>query len=104
MIYREYKLEGNVELKNPGRKKDPITEEMKMLVYDIRKGHPRSEELSIEKYLKEKGIKISHNKIHEILKEDGMVMENLNKKKQRKWVRWERKHSNIKVYNSIWRI
>lgn len=97
MIYRKYRLKGNVELKNPGRKKDPISEEMKMLVYDIRKEHPGSGALSIEKHLKEIGIKISHNKIQEILKEGGMVMENLNKKKQRKWIRWEREHSN-----SLW--
>ncbi|MFP3255234.1 MAG: IS481 family transposase, partial [Thermoplasmata archaeon] len=94
MIYRKYRLEGNVELKNPGRKKDPISEEMKTMVYETRKEHPGIGALSIEKNLKEIGVKISHNKIHEILKEGGMVMENMNKKKQRKWVRWEREHSN----------
>jgi transposase InsO family protein/DNA-binding CsgD family transcriptional regulator len=97
MIYRKFRLEGNVELKNPGRKKDPISEEMKTMVYETRKEHPGSGALSIEKNLKERGVKISHNKIHEILKEGGMVMENMNKKKQRKWVRWEREHSN-----SLW--
>jgi len=86
-----------VELKNPGRKKDPISEEMKTMVYETRKEHPGIGALSIEKNLKEIGVKISHNKIHEILKEGGMVMENMNKKKQRKWVRWEREHSN-----SLW--
>jgi transposase InsO family protein len=70
---------------------------MKMLVYNMRKEHPGSGALTIEKNLRERGIKISHNKIHSILKEGGMVMEDMNKKKQRKWVRWEREHSN-----SLW--
>ncbi|MGC8982091.1 MAG: hypothetical protein ACP5JU_04055 [Minisyncoccia bacterium] len=89
MIYRKYRLEGKMELRNAGRRKDQISEEMKMLVYNMRKEHPRSGALSIEKHLMEKGIKISHNKIHRILKEGGMVMEDMNKKKQRKWVRWD---------------
>ena len=97
MIYRKYRLEGKVELRNAGRRKDQISEEMKMLVYNMRKEHPGSGALTIEKNLRERGIKISHNKIHRILKEGGMVMENMNKKKQRKWVRWEREHSN-----SLW--
>jgi len=33
MIYRKFRLEGNVEFKNSGRKKDPISEEMKTMVY-----------------------------------------------------------------------
>ncbi|MGC8860524.1 MAG: IS481 family transposase, partial [Thermoplasmata archaeon] len=69
MVYRRYRLEGKVELKNAGRKKDQISEETKMLVYSMRKEHPGSGALSIEKHLMEKGIKISHNKIHRILKE-----------------------------------
>ena len=40
---------------------------------------------------------ISHNRIHRILIESGMAMEDPNKRKQRKWVRYERKHSN-----SLW--
>jgi hypothetical protein len=37
MIYRKYRLEGKVELKNAYRKKHQISEEMKMLVYSMRK-------------------------------------------------------------------
>jgi hypothetical protein len=37
------------------------------------------------------------DKISEDQKEEGMAMDEYNKKKQRKWVRYERKHSN-----SLW--
>jgi hypothetical protein len=58
-----------MELINAERMKDQISEEMKMLLYSMRKEHPGSGALSIEKHLRERGIKISHNKIHRILKE-----------------------------------
>ena len=38
-------------------------------------------------------IRISHNRIHMYLKEQGLAEEDKNKQKRRKWVRYERKHS-----------
>ena len=96
-IYQRYKEEGEVILNNPGRKKEVVPEYIKDKIYKIRKEHPDIGALGIEKYLKKESIKVSHNKIHEVLKEVGLVMEDMNKKKQRKWVRWEREHSN-----SLW--
>jgi len=46
----------------------------------MRKEHSGDGAFSIEKHLNERVLKISHNKIHEILKEGLMVIENLNKK------------------------
>jgi len=68
-----------------------------MPVHGIRKEHPGDGAFSIEKHLNERVLKISHNKIHEIFKEGLMVIENLNKKKQRKWMRCENEYSN-----SLW--
>ena len=65
-----------MELKNPGRKKDPIYEEIKKWPMKQEKSIQGSGTLSIEKDLKERGVKISYNKIPEILKEGGMVMMN----------------------------
>jgi transposase InsO family protein len=48
----------------------------------------------IEQYLYEKGIHISHNKIHRILLEVRLVKEEHRKKNRRKWVRFERDNSN----------
>ena len=39
------------------------------------------------------GVKISHNRIHRFLLEKGLAIKEPNKRKQRKWVRYERKHS-----------
>src|SRR3989338_4052054 len=51
----------------------------------------------IEQYLDEKGIHIGHNRIHKILLEAKLAKEEHRKKNRRKWVRYERKHSN-----SLW--
>ena len=96
-IYQRYKEEGEVILNKPGRKKEVVPEYIKDKIYKIRKEHPDTGAVAIEKHLKKESIKVSHNKIHEVLKEMGLVMEDMNKKKQRKWVRWEREHSN-----SLW--
>jgi putative transposase len=54
----------------------------------------RAMEARIEK---ETGIHIPHNTIHEILMENGLASEESGKKKRRKWIRYERLHSN-----SLW--
>ncbi len=41
----------------------------------MKKEHPESGTLTIEKHLRKRGIKISHDKIHRTLKEGGMLME-----------------------------
>ena len=38
-------------------------------IYKIRMTHPKTGSVAIEKYLKKESIKVSHNKIHEVLKE-----------------------------------
>ncbi len=40
------------------------------------------------------GIHISHNTIHQILREDDIVKEEQKKKQRRRWIRYEREHSN----------
>ena len=46
---------------------------------------------------KETGIHIPHNTIHEILMDNSLASEESGKKKRRKWIRYERVHSN-----SLW--
>ena len=53
--------------------------------------------MTLEKILDHQGIHISHNRIHQILKEEGLVHHEPKKQKQRKYIRYERKHSN-----SLW--
>jgi putative transposase len=81
------------ELKRCGRKPKQITdEERKIVVQTYRE--IRTSATMIEQYLGEKGIKIGHNRIHKILLEEGLAKEEHRKKNRRKWVRYERKHSN----------
>lgn len=55
----------------------------------------------IEQILDEKGIHISHNRVHKILLEEGLAKEEPKKKKTRKWVRYERKHS-LSLVHADW--
>ena len=84
------------EFKKPGRKPKQITDEERKIVVRAYK-EIRASATMIEQYLDEKGIKIGHNRIHKILLEEGLAKEERKKKNRRKWVRYERKHSN-----SLW--
>lgn len=48
----------------------------------------------LERILAEKGIKMAHNRIHRILRQEGLAKKEPKKSRKRKWVRWERTHSN----------
>jgi putative transposase len=50
---------------------------------------------------KKEGKHIPHNRIHRILKEENLAEEQPNKQKRRKWVRYERKHSNS-MWHTDW--
>jgi len=82
--------------KKPGRKPKPVSEEEKRIVLEIRNHHPLSA-VTLEKILDEKGVHISHNRIHKILKNEGLAKDEPHKQRRRKWVRYERRYSN-----SLW--
>jgi len=84
------------EFKKPGRKPKQITDEERKIVLQTYK-EIRASATMIEQYLDEKGIKMGHNRIHKILLEAKLAKEEHRKKNRRKWVRYERKHSN-----SLW--
>ena len=83
--------------RKPGRKTKTITEEDRTLVLQVKKEHPASGAVTLEKILDEQGIHIGHNHIHRILKEEGLAIDEPNKQKRRKWIRYERRYSN-----SLW--
>ena len=96
-LYRSYSETGEYPYPNkPGRRPRPISKEERQIVLDVRKEHPLCAVI-LEKILAYQGINISHNRIHKILKEEGLSMNHPKKQKQRKYVRYERKHSN-----SLW--
>ena len=84
------------EFTKPGRKPKLITYNERENVLQAYK-EIRSSATMIEQYLDEKGIHIGHNRIHRILLEAKLAKEEHRKKNRRKWVRYERKHSN-----SLW--
>lgn len=65
-------------------------------------GKIKSNALVLEKYIEAKyNIHIPHNRIHMALKSVGYAKEEKNKKKQRKWVRYERQHS-LSLLHTDW--
>ncbi len=74
----------------PGRREHSAV----LAVNDGQRRGARNMEARIEK---ETGIHIPHNTIHEILMDNSLASEESGKKKRRKWIRYERVHSN-----SLW--
>ena len=81
----------------PGRKPIPISDEDRVMILEIRKEHPISGALALEKILDAQGIHIPHNRIHRVLKEEGLAIDEPRKQRRRKWIRYERRYSN-----SLW--
>jgi len=78
-----------------GRKVDEIPSMIRKAILTKRKqGHGIRR---IEGLLNLDGIKVSHNKVHRVLREEGLVTPEPKKGKRKKYIRWERKHSN-----SLW--
>ena len=99
-IYREYLRTDKIpELKQVGRPKEPLSEtEISLILNSYSKYYVSASLLSpiIEKKY---GIKINHNKIHEILLENNMARKEKKKSKRRKsWIRYERDHSLTAVH------
>ncbi|HEC93738.1 MAG TPA: transposase [Candidatus Atribacteria bacterium] len=100
-IYRRYTETGRYPYPNkPGRKPSPISDEERRIVLEIRKQHPVCA-VTLEKILDKEGIHIPHNRIHRILKKEGLSKDEPKKQKRRKWIRYERKHSNS-LWHSDW--
>ena len=86
-------IEGYPELKQPGRKPQPIddrTEELILESYRTNKLGPTHLEKKIEETHR---IHIPHNRIYQVILFHVLVEINMKKRKQRKWVRYERDHS-----------
>ena len=81
----------------PGRKPRFISDEERTLVLNTRKEHPISGAIALEMILDAGGVHIPHNRIHRILKEEGLAQDEPRKQRRRKWIRYERRYSN-----SLW--
>lgn len=97
-VFARFKDSKNIEFLKPGRKTNVIGKQEIRTVLALHKKHPLGA-VNLEKILKEQKRFISHNRIHKILKDQGLAKDEPKKQKRRKWILWERKHSN-----SLWHI
>ena len=96
-LWSEYVKTGQVpQLKKADRLSRIITELEEEEVVNIYRECP-SNAVALECLLRKKGINLPHNMIHTILKKHGLASEQRNKQKRKKWVKYERKHTN-----SLW--
>ena len=88
-------------LQKPGKKSIEPTESDMRIVRKMYKELPCGARI-LEKYIERKHqIHIPHNRIHRILMSSGYAKEEQAKKKQRKWVRYERQHS-LSLLHTDW--
>ena len=95
-LYHRFKDDKHPKLLPCGRKPKPITAEEVAIVKKVRE-ETEFGAVSMEKLLKERGMRMPHNRIHRILMQEGLARAQPNKSRRRKWVRYERRHSN-----SLW--
>lgn len=102
MLHRRYLtvqpyLVDQIHIGKCGRKPVPLTGYEEMDIMDAKRNYPDIGAVGLEKILRRKGTHISHNKIHTYLKSMGLAKAEPKKGRRRKWIRYERKHSN-----SLW--
>ena len=89
-------------LKPPGRPPEQIPIEHAHAVLQKRI-HTRANDRVIARMLEKEGVKISHCKVYSLLKSAGLIHMLANKRKRKKWVRWQRKHS-LSLWQTDWSV
>ncbi len=88
-------------LKSPGRPRGEITEEERTVVRDALRrfgvGACYLEHLIRNFY----GIKIHHMKVYRVMKEEGLLYSRARRHVRRRWIRYEREHSN-ELWHTDW--
>ena len=97
-VFNKYCNSKEIVLHKPGRLPKPITKEEIQLVAALYKTQPMGA-VNMEKVLTIDNQHIPHNRIHKIMKQQGLAFVQPNKSRKRKYIRFERKYSN-----SLWHI
>ena len=88
-------------LSKSGRKSKPIKEEHRRIIEEAYKDYCIGP-LALEKVIQRKyKLHIPHNTIYKYMLNNNLIIENPKKKKQRKWVRYEREHS-LSLVHTDW--
>jgi len=97
-LYSSYRKNGVMPmLKKPGRPKSPeITEHERSVILAAYERF-RMCACYLEQVISSYGVRINHRRIHEVLREEGLAVSEPRKQRRRKWIRYEREHSN-----SLW--
>jgi putative transposase len=84
----------------PGRKpaETPLCHVQKVIEERMK---TRANDRIIAKSLNKQGIRISHCKVYDILASAGLIHMLKGKRKRKKWVRWQRKHS-LSLWQTDW--
>ena len=92
-LWRRYRIDGGEvpELKKPGRKPVLVSGDERDAIVEACKEH------GVCAVVLERIIHIPHNRIHRVLKEMGLAVDEPRKHVRKKWIRYERKYSN-----SLW--
>jgi putative transposase len=95
-LYDKYLKTGKLPVpKKPGKPPKPLLKKEINLVKKMYKTNPCGA-VNMEKLLPS-NKKISHNRIHKIMKQEDLAVTHTKKSRKRKWIRYERKKSN-----SLW--
>jgi len=102
-IIDEYERTGMVPIdKKPGRKKTQLSQKEKEIILECSNECDLGAN-GLEVYIKKnRGIHIPHNKIHSLLLSQGIAKESIRKKRQRKYCRYQRKHS-MSLWHTDWK-
>jgi len=101
-IKKQYEETGKVELKHPGREPKQIDQQTERIVLEAYQRYKLSP-VPLEKLVEvDYNIHLPHNTIYRVLLKHNLVEENINKKKRRKRVRYERTHS-MSLWQGDWK-
>ncbi|MBI2183766.1 MAG: DDE-type integrase/transposase/recombinase [Thaumarchaeota archaeon] len=97
-LYSQYRKTGAIPvLRKPGRHRAPEVTVYEREVIKEAYGRFRMCACYLEKILSAHGVRINHKRIHRVLREEGYALNEPRKQRRRKWIRYEREHSN-----SLW--
>ncbi len=92
-VYKKYGGIQQPKLLNPGRQPNKIPKQEIVLVKRLFKKQPFGA-VNMERIISIDGKHIPHNRIHKIMKQEGLAITQPNKSRKRKWIRYEREYSN----------
>lgn len=91
-LWRRYRIDGSIPvLGRPGRKPIEMSQDERERVIKAYNQH------GVCAVILERIIHVPHNRIHRVLREAGLAMDEPRKHIRKKWIRYERKYSN-----SLW--